>query len=94
MGDVNKGKIIKILSKSFVETHKDVTVEEANEMIVSSERKIRDISNERDNDAKLLAAQQIVKDLSLGYSSTIKYEKAKIAFLLDKLDEQSESKQV
>ena len=84
---VNQGKAKKVLSKSFVENHEQVTEDQAADLIVESELQIRSLEEERSNDDKLNAAKQIVKDLGAGYSSAIKYEKAKISFLLEKIEE-------
>lgn len=84
---VNQGKAKKVLSKSFVENHEQVSEDQAADLIVQSELQIRSLEEERSNDDKLNAARQIVKDLGAGYSSAIKYEKAKISFLLEKIEE-------
>lgn len=77
----------KTLSKSFVDNHEDISEDAAGELIVSSTQKIKEIEQERDADEKLTAARQIVKDISSAYTSAIKYEKAKINFLLEKIEE-------
>lgn len=75
------------LSKSFVDNGKDLNEDEATQLLVEAEKKIKRIKEERAADAKLSAAKSIVKDLSAGYSSAMAYEKSKIAFLLDKIEE-------
>jgi hypothetical protein len=77
----------KTLSKSFVDNHEDISEDAAGELIVSSTQKIKEIEQEREADEKLAAARQIVKDISSAYTSAIKYEKAKINFLLEKIEE-------
>ncbi len=77
----------KVLSKSFVDNHENVDEDTAMQLIVSAEQKIKEIREERNADEKLTAAKQIVKDINSAYSSTIKYEEAKIQFLLAKLEE-------
>lgn len=77
----------KTLSKSFVDNHENVNEDVAADLIIKAEIKIRDISQERAADEKLSQAKQIVKDLNSGYSSAIKYEQAKIDFLLEKIEE-------
>jgi hypothetical protein len=77
----------KTLSKSFVDNHKDVSEDVAGELIVSATQKIRALEQERDADEQLSAAKQIVKDLNGAYTSAIKYERAKINFLLEKIQE-------
>ena len=87
---VNQGKAKKVLSKSFVENHENISEDDAATLVVQSELKIRELEEERANDDKLNAAKQISKDLNAGYSSAIKYEKAKISFLLEKIEEISD----
>lgn len=77
----------KSLSKSFVDNHEDITEDAAGELIVSSTQKIREIEQEREADEKLTATKQIVKDISSAYTSAIRYERAKINFLLEKIQE-------
>lgn len=77
----------KVLSKSFVDNHENVSEDEASELIIAALKQIREIEDERDEDPKLSGAKQVVKDLSSAYSSAIKYEKAKINFLVDKIKE-------
>lgn len=84
---VSKGKATKILSRAFVENVSEINEDEARDMIISSEKKIREIKMEMDSDEKLAAARQIAKDLNSGYNNAIRYEKAKISHLLDKIDE-------
>ena len=75
------------LSKTFIDNNQDVNEDQASELIVKAEQKIREIEMERAADEKLAAAKNITKDLNAGYSSAIKYEKAKIQFLLEKIAE-------
>jgi hypothetical protein len=82
MSDVKK-----VLSKSFVDNHENVTEDVAADLIVKAEMKVKEIKEERAADGKLEQARQIVKDLNSAYSSAIKYEQAKIAFLLEKIEE-------
>jgi len=79
----NNGK----LSQSFIDNNENVNEDQAMEMIVRAEQKIKAIEQERNDDEKLAAAKQITKDLNAGYSAAIKYEKAKISFLLEKIEE-------
>ena len=79
--------IKKVLSKSFVDNHENINEDTASQLIVSSEQKIRQIKEERVADEKLAAARQIVKDLNSAYSAAIKYEQAKIDFLVEKINE-------
>jgi hypothetical protein len=77
----------KTLSKSFVDNHENITEDAAGELIVKANQKIREIEREKEADENLLAAKQIVKDLNGAYTSAIRYEKAKISFLLEKIEE-------
>ena len=77
----------KTLSKSFVDNHENVNEDTAIDLIVKAEQKIKAIEEERAADEKLSAAKQIVKDMNSAYTSAIKYEKAKISFLLEKIQE-------
>ena len=82
MSDVKKA-----LSKSFVDNNEEVNEDFAGEQIVAANQKIREIEQERDADEKLVAAKQIVKDMTSAYGSAIKYERAKINFFLEKIEE-------
>lgn len=84
---VNKGKAIKILSQSFIDNHAEITEDDASALIVKCEQQIRELKDEMSADPKLIAARQIVKDLSAGYNGAVRHEKAKIAFMLDKIEE-------
>jgi len=77
----------KVLSDSFVENNEDVSEDVAGSLIVKAEQKIREIEDERAADERLAAARQIVKDLNGAYTATVKYERAKIQFLLEKIAE-------
>lgn len=92
--NVNKGKVIKILSKSFVDSVQEMNEDQLKEAIIKSEIKIKEIENEQKNDSKLTAAKEIVKDLSSGYRDATTYEKSKITFLLDNLKELRELPEV
>jgi len=77
----------KVLSKSFVDNHENVNQDVASDLIVKATQKIREIKEERAADGKLEQARQIVKDLNSAYTAAIKYEQAKIDFLLEKIQE-------
>jgi len=77
----------KVLSQSFVDNHENVTEDVASDLIVKANQKIKAIKEERAADEKLAQAKEIVKDLNSAYSSTLKYEQAKIDFLLEKIAE-------
>ena len=75
------------LSQTFIDNAKDLNLDQASELLVESEKKLRQIKEERAADEKLNAAKSIIKDLSSGYSSAAAFEKSKISFLLDKIAE-------
>lgn len=75
------------LNKSFLDNNESVNEDTASEQIVLATQKIREIEQEREADEKLAAAKQIVKDINSAYTSAIKYEKAKIQFFLEKIEE-------
>jgi len=77
----------KTLSKSFVDNHENVTEDVAADLIVKAEMQIKDLREDRAANEKLALAKQIVKDLNAGYASSIKYEQAKISFLIEKIEE-------
>lgn len=77
------------LSNAFLENNQSISKERAHDLIVKSEVEIRKLKESMAQDEKLAAAQSIVKDIKGGYSSAIKYEEAKIQFLLEKLEEQA-----
>lgn len=79
--------IKKVLSKSFVDNHEDVNADVAADLIVKAATKIRNLKEERGADERLAQAKQIVKDLNSAYTSAIKYEQAKIDFLIEKIQE-------
>ena len=83
---IDYGKAKKILTETFLEECNDLNEDSASKLIVDASQKIRDLEDEQSQDEELLAAKQVVKDLSAGYTSTIKYEKAKISFLLGEID--------
>jgi hypothetical protein len=83
----NLESVKKVLSKSFVDNHENVTEDVAADLIVRAEQKVKGIKEERAADEKLAQAKQIVKDLNSAYTSAIKYEQAKIDFLLEKIEE-------
>ena len=75
------------LSQSFIENGKDLNEDEATQLLVEAEKKIKLIKQERSADKKLQAAKEITKELGSSYTSAINYEKSKISFLLDKIEE-------
>ncbi len=77
----------KALNKSFIDNNENVNEDFAGEQIVKANQKIKEIEAERDADEKLAAGKQIVKDINSAYTSAIKYERAKINFFLEKIEE-------
>jgi hypothetical protein len=77
----------KVLSKSFVDNHENVTEDVAAELIVKAAQEVKKLKEEQVANEKLRAAKEIVKDLNSGYNSAIRYEQAKINFLLEKITE-------
>jgi hypothetical protein len=81
-----KTKWEKILTESYVASKADVSEGDAEKELITSEFAIKDLLHEKESDDQLTAAKEIVKDLNAGYSSAVKYEKAKIEFLLEKIE--------
>ena len=77
----------KALNKSFVDNHENINEDEAGALIVQAEQKIREVEEERAANERLAAAKQIVKDINGAYTSAVRYERAKISFLLEKIAE-------
>ena len=84
---VDLGKAKKILSQAFLENNDNVNEDDAAAMVVKSEMQIKALREEMNADEKLAAAIQITKDLKSGYGNAIKYEEAKIQYLLAKIEE-------
>lgn len=83
---MSKVKWEKVLTESWVSQNKSLSEDEAKAKLVESEFEIRAALEERDGHDQLQAAKEIVKDLNAGFSSAIKYEKAKIEFLLEQIE--------
>jgi len=81
-----KTKWEKVLTESYVAAKVDVSEADAEQELITAEFAIKELLGEKEGDAQLTAAKEIVKDLNAGYSSAIKYEKAKIEFLLEKIE--------
>lgn len=84
---VDLGKAKKILSSAFLENHENINEDDAAALIVKAEQQIKALSEEMSADDKLNAAKQVVKDLQSGYNNAIKYEQAKIQYLLARIEE-------
>lgn len=84
---VNLGKAAKVLDKVFVDSNSDISEDRASELVVNSEMRVKELKEEMESDDKLQAAKSIVKDLGSAYRDAIKYEEAKIQWLLGKIKE-------
>ncbi len=82
----SKNKWEKVLTESYVASKADITEAEAEKELITAEFAIKQLFYEKEQDQQLTAAKEIVKDLNAGYSSAAKYEKAKIEFLLEKIE--------
>ena len=81
------GELRKVLSDIYVSERETIQENDALRQVADSEFVIRQILSDKKEDAALNSAKEIVKDLNGGYSSAIKHEKAKIEFLLEKIEE-------
>jgi hypothetical protein len=76
----------KVLTDSWVSNSRTLTEEDAEKQIVGIEFEIKQILHDKEENEELKAAKEIVKDLNAGFSSALKYEKAKIEFLLEHIE--------
>jgi hypothetical protein len=76
----------KILTDSWVAQNNGLSEDEAKVKLIESEFEIRAALEEKEGHEQLQAAKEIVKDLNAGFSSAIKYEKAKIEYLLEQIE--------
>jgi hypothetical protein len=76
----------KVLTESWVNNSREFTEEEAEKALIQAEFEIKQCVYDREHHEQLQAAKEIVKDLNAGFSSAIKYEKAKIEFLLEHIE--------
>lgn len=76
----------KVLTESYVSNRRNLTEEEAEKELVQAEFEIKNILHEKEANEQLQAAKEIVKDLVSGFGSAVKYEKAKIEFLLEQIE--------
>ena len=76
----------KVLTESWVNNNRGLSEADAEKNLVNAEFDIKQMIYERENHEQLNAAKEIVKDLNSGFSSAIKYEKAKIEFLLEQIE--------
>jgi hypothetical protein len=87
MASFDIGKAKKILGSTFVKENENLSEDEAAFMIVRSEQVIKDLDEEMANHEELQAAMQVVKDLKAGYINSINFERAKIRYLLERIQE-------
>lgn len=76
----------KVLTESWVNNNRNLTETEAEKALISAEFEVKQLLHDKENHEQLQAAREIVKDLNAGFSSGIKYEKAKIEFLLEQIE--------
>lgn len=76
----------KVLTESWVANNLNLSETEAEKALINSEFEIKTLVYEKENHEQLKAAKEIVKDLNAGFSSGVKYEKAKIEFLLEQIE--------
>lgn len=81
------GKVKKTLSTTFLNDYDHINEDDAAHMIVKAEQQIKTLQDEMKSDEELLAAIQVKQDLESVYKKAIKYEKAKVQFLLSKIEE-------
>ena len=84
---IDIGKARKILNETFLDNNENISEDEAATLIVKAEQQKKSLQEEMDNHERLNAAKQIVKDLQSSFTSAIRYEDAKIQFLLAKIEE-------
>ena len=75
------------LSQAFTDSHQEISEDAAEHLIANAHKKIRDIKREMTADERLTAAKEIVKELRSSYTGAISYEKAKIDYLMDRIEE-------
>ena len=83
---MSKVKWEKVLTESWVNQNSSLSEEDAKVKLIESEFEIRNALQEKEGHDQLNAAKEVVKDLNAGFSSAIKYEKAKIEFLLEQIE--------
>jgi hypothetical protein len=87
MASLDLGKAKKILGNTFVDDNNKINEDEAAHLIVKASQVIKELQEEMEQHEELQAAIQVVKDFKSGYSDAIKYEQAKIRYLLEKIKE-------
>lgn len=92
MAGLDLGKAKKILGSTFVEDHDNINEDSAAHLVVKANQVIKELQEEMDQHEELQAAMQVVKDLKSGYVNAVRYEQAKIHYLLEKIKEIQEGK--
>ncbi len=82
-------KVLKDLPE-FKDTADAASVEDLKKMIVTSEGNIYVIEQEKENDVKLNAAKELVKEHSAPYRDAIKVQTAKVKYALFLLESKGE----
>jgi len=75
------------LPDGFTDTVNTMDTEDIKKMMVECERSAGEVEKEMDNDIKLGAAKELVKDLGGAYRDTLKTYKAKIKYLVFTMDQ-------
>lgn len=84
---IDMGKAKKILSDAFVKNVEELSEDELLDQVINVENTVRDLVEEQNNDEQLRAAKEVVKDLNAGYTNAIKHEKAKLDYLINRINE-------
>lgn len=84
---VDMGKAKKILSDAFVKNVDELSEDELLDQVISVENTVRELNEEQKNDEQLRAAKEVVKDLNAGYTNAMKHEKAKLDYLINRINE-------
>jgi plasmid replication initiation protein len=79
-------KYAKHLPPDFKETADSMTDEELNKVILECQEQLYNLNKEKENDPKLNAAKELVKDLSGAYKDTASPYVAKLQYSLFTLD--------
>lgn len=87
---MNIKKLIAKLPPGYVEDVAGMGGEDMRAAIVQANVNIRVVKSEREHDAKLAGAKEMVRDLSAPYRDAIGAQNAKIAYLLWQLEERGE----
>jgi len=80
-------KFMKLLPDGFESTINSYSNEDIKKSLVEYERSTSEVEKDRDNDIKLTAAKDLVKDLAGGYRDCLKALQAKIKYLIFVLDD-------